>query len=158
MILMEINPLSKIVAISEMLILIAIVAWIGWLIGRWITNTKIRDLRRSIASYEVYLSDCRKKCLELNQVESAVITKENLKVIEGIGPKIESLLQKNGIYTLDQLAKSSTGNLLSLLQNAGSSFQMHDPNSWPQQAALARDGKWEELGKLQDKLEGGKFV
>jgi len=28
--------------------------------------------------------------------------------------------------------------------------------TWPQQAALARDGKMDELKALQDKLDGGK--
>jgi len=33
---------------------------------------------------------------------------------------------------------------------------MHDPGSWPQQAGLAAEGKWDELQTLQDNLDGGK--
>lgn len=33
---------------------------------------------------------------------------------------------------------------------------MHDPTTWPDQAALARDGKWDELKKWQDELNKGK--
>ena len=30
------------------------------------------------------------------------------------------------------------------------------PETWPQQAQLAADGKWDELKALQDELDGGK--
>jgi len=33
---------------------------------------------------------------------------------------------------------------------------MHDPGSWPRQSRLAADGKWNELEKLQDELDGGR--
>ncbi|HBY69766.1 MAG TPA: 50S ribosomal protein L21, partial [Flavobacteriaceae bacterium] len=29
-------------------------------------------------------------------------------------------------------------------------------DTWPQQAQLAADGKWDELEKLQDELDGGR--
>ena len=35
---------------------------------------------------------------------------------------------------------------------------MHVPDTWPQQAQLATDGKWDELKVLQDKLDGGRVV
>jgi len=37
-----------------------------------------------------------------------------------------------------------------------SRYKMHDPTTWPKQAKLAADGKWDELKKLQDELDGGK--
>ena len=33
---------------------------------------------------------------------------------------------------------------------------MHVPGTWPRQAGLAHEGKWEELSKWQDELDGGK--
>jgi hypothetical protein len=33
---------------------------------------------------------------------------------------------------------------------------MHNPGTWPKQAKLAADGKWEELETLQKQLKGGK--
>ena len=39
---------------------------------------------------------------------------------------------------------------------AGDAFKMHNPTTWPDQAAFARDGKWAELKKWQDELDGGK--
>jgi len=32
----------------------------------------------------------------------------------------------------------------------------HVTDTWPKQAKLAADGKWEELKKWQDELDGGK--
>ena len=33
-----------------------------------------------------------------------------------------------------------------------------DPTTWPQQAAMAADGKWDELKVWQDELDGGRVV
>lgn len=82
--------------------------------------------------------------------------KDDLKVVEGIGPKIEELCHKAGIYTFADLATSSPESIKKILDDAGSRFQMHDPTTWPDQAALARDGKWDELKTWQDELNKGK--
>lgn len=82
--------------------------------------------------------------------------KDDLKVVEGIGPKIEGLCHNAGIYTFADLAKASADTLKGILTEAGSRFQMHDPTTWPDQAALARDGKWDELKTWQDELNKGR--
>ena len=82
--------------------------------------------------------------------------KDNLKKIEGIGPKIEKLLQAKGIVTFADLAKAKQKTLKEVLADAGSRFRMHDPTTWPEQAALAAAGETEKLAKLQDELKGGK--
>lgn len=81
---------------------------------------------------------------------------DNLKLVEGIGPKIEQLLNKEGILTFRQLSEASHERLSDLLRAAGARFHMHDPGSWPRQAELAADGKWEELREWQDDLKKGK--
>ena len=45
-----------------------------------------------------------------------------------------------------------------MLASAGGQFASHDPETWPKQAELARDGKWDELKKWQDELDGGKVI
>lgn len=89
-------------------------------------------------------------------VQTMAVVKDDLKKIEGIGPKIASLLNEAGIMSFADLANADAADLKTILVNAGSRFQMHNPGSWPQQAALARDGKWDELNELQDRLDGGK--
>ncbi len=82
--------------------------------------------------------------------------KDDLKKIEGIGPKIEGLLNEGGIKTWRQLAKADVAAIKRILEAAGPRYQMHDPGSWPRQSKLAADGDWETLNKLQDELQGGK--
>lgn len=83
---------------------------------------------------------------------------DDLKKIEGVGPKIAELLINGGIPTFVALADAPVERLKEILAAAGSRYTMHDPTTWPQQARLAADGKWEELDKLQDELDGGKVV
>jgi predicted flap endonuclease-1-like 5' DNA nuclease len=81
--------------------------------------------------------------------------KDDLKVVEGIGPKIESLFNEAGINTFGELANASADRLKEILVAAGSRYQMHDPTTWPAQSKLAEEGKWEELKKWQDELNKG---
>lgn len=92
---------------------------------------------------------------------SEVIIPENaddLKVIEGVGPAIEKLLQANGIYTYAQVVEKSAEDIKAILSEAGSKFAIHDPATWGEQAALLRDGKMEEFNALAEELKGGKRV
>jgi len=81
---------------------------------------------------------------------------DDLKIVEGIGPKIEGLIKADGINTWAELADASVERLRGILEAAGSRYRMHNPSTWPQQSALAAAGKWEELEKLQDELNGGR--
>ncbi len=81
---------------------------------------------------------------------------DDLTKIEGIGPKIKQLLHEGGIPTFEALANSKPADIKKILEAAGPRYTMHDPGSWPRQSRLAADGKWKELEKLQDELDGGK--
>ena len=78
---------------------------------------------------------------------------DDLKKIEGIGPKIASTLVKAGIVTYADLAKAKPAKISEIIEGVRGN---HVPDTWPQQAKLAADGKWDELKVLQDKLDGGK--
>lgn len=81
---------------------------------------------------------------------------DNLKRIEGIGPKIESILNDAGILTFQQLAAAEVTLLQEILSAAGERYRLADPGSWPRQAGLAAAEKWDELSQLQDELKGGR--
>lgn len=83
---------------------------------------------------------------------------DDLKVIEGVGPKIEGLLKDAGIDSWSALASADIEKLKEILAEAGSRYKMHDPATWAKQAQLASKGKWEELQQYQDELKGGKVV
>ena len=82
--------------------------------------------------------------------------KNDLKKVEGIGPKIEELLQAAGVRTFADLAATSIDKLKEILITAGTRYRMHNPTTWPEQATLARDEHWAELKMLQAKLKGGR--
>ncbi len=82
---------------------------------------------------------------------------DDLKLIEGIGPKIAEIFADAGIDTWQKLADASVDQLNEILENAGSRYKMHDPTTWPQQAKLAAQGKYDELSELQDNLKGGRI-
>ena len=81
---------------------------------------------------------------------------DDLKIVEGIGPKIEELCHNAGIKTWKALSETSVEALKEILSAAGPSYQIHDPSTWAQQAGLADQGKWDELKKWQDELDAGK--
>lgn len=91
-----------------------------------------------------------------NSGQKVTAKADDLKKIEGIGPKIASLLVADGISSFADLAKAKQTKLKAVLTAAGSRYKMHDPTTWPKQAKLAATGKWDELETLQGKLKGGK--
>ncbi|AWM13273.1 50S ribosomal protein L21 [Flavobacterium sediminis] len=83
---------------------------------------------------------------------------DDLKKIEGIGPKAAEVLVAAGVDTYAKLAGTSADKVKEILDAAEAKVQHLDPTTWAQQAQLAADGKWDELQKLQDELNGGKAV
>ena len=53
-------------------------------------------------------------------------------------------------------ASTDADKMKEILTNAGSRFAGHDPSTWGKQAQMAADGKWDDLKKWQDELDGGK--
>lgn len=82
--------------------------------------------------------------------------KDDLTVVEGIGPKIQELLYQYGIQTYRQLAETDVARLKEILSAAGPQLAMHDPGTWPSQANLAANDQWEALKSIQGFLKGGK--
>jgi predicted flap endonuclease-1-like 5' DNA nuclease/FtsZ-binding cell division protein ZapB len=82
--------------------------------------------------------------------------KDDLTVIEGIGPKIQELLYQYGVRTYHQLADTDVVRLKEILSEAGPQLAMHDPGTWPSQANLAANDQWEALKSIQGFLKGGK--
>ena len=69
------------------------------------------------------------------------IAKDDLKIIDGIGPKIESLFNEAGISTLERLAATKVEDLKAILEKAGPRFKMHNPETWRTQAKEVISGK-----------------
>ena len=107
--------------------------------------------REQAAAKPAWQSDRPTPAPELPAQES-----DDLKRIEGIGPIISTLLNEAGIRTFALLAETETAQLDKILREAG--ITIADPGTWPEQAALAAVGKWQDLKILQDELVGGRRV
>jgi predicted flap endonuclease-1-like 5' DNA nuclease len=84
------------------------------------------------------------------------VVKDNLKKIEGIGPKIEELLNNDGVYSFQDLISASVSRIRGILIAAGPNYAVHDPSTWAEQARLAHEGLWDDLSDMQEQLKGGK--
>lgn len=84
------------------------------------------------------------------------IKQDDLKIVEGIGPKIEGLFHNFDIKTWKALSETSIEKCQEVLNSGGERYRIHKPGTWPKQALLAYQGRWKELVKWQDELDGGK--
>ena len=80
---------------------------------------------------------------------------DDLKKIEGAGPKAAEALVNAGYETFAKVAKAKPEELSNVLSEASSRLAHIVTDTWPKQAKLAADGKWDELKALQEKLDGG---
>lgn len=157
-----------------------ICAILGYLLGRLrpkakavetVNNSEAQKWRARYAEMEGDLVECRKRLKAQSAQASATvisfdpdkvkavfgkkIKRNDLKIVEGIGPKIEALFQDNGIRTWKDLSQATVLRCREILASGGKSFEMHKPDTWPKQAEMADHGKWEELKQWQDTLKGG---
>ncbi len=117
--------------------------------------------------YDKFLFDCveedgvddfEEEVVETKIVDSVDENREDdLKIVEGIGPKIEEILKSSGIKTWKDLSESTPEQIRDiLLEVGGERYAFHDPTTWADQAKLAVEGKFEELEEYQDFLNGGR--
>ncbi len=125
----------------ELIIMLTVAFMLGWAFNYFWSRFTAQQSNLSLESIP-------KKFIGVN--------KSDLKIIEGIGPKIEELLKSNGLKEWRDVASADIDKLRSILTKGGDRFQMHDPSSWADQAALAAEGKWLELEEYQNLLIGGR--
>jgi len=99
----------------------------------------------------------KKKTTEEGEPIKPTAKADDLGKIEGVGPKVAEALHNAGIKTFKQLAKMEPDAIKEILNNVEEGhFNLQDSTTWPTQAGLAAEGKWDELKTLQDELMGGK--
>jgi len=136
--------------------------WVLW----WLSNRSKRE--QDVASIEIEVqppqpevetpSVAPRPGTEDQEQEPPAVP-DDLKRIEGIGPKFSKVLQDAGIRTFAQLAAASPDRLAQILEAADPRLlRLADPTTWPEQAALAAAGNWDALGVLQGSLKGGRRV
>jgi predicted flap endonuclease-1-like 5' DNA nuclease len=150
------------------LVALLVAALLGFIIGylyRRIRRARLIALKNENEDLKIKLNVCiqqKEKLLPFNaaaakEVFKMRIVENDLKIVEGIGEKIESILNKRGITTWHQLSQTSADKIKEiLLADGGSSYKIHEPKTWPGQALLAYEGKWAQLKEYQDQLIAGR--
>lgn len=116
-------------------------------------------LEEDVATIAAQIKSAAKPVAKKEEAKAAtekVEAGDKLNKIEGIGPKIASVLVEAGLSTFALLAESTPEKIREILDNAEGNFAAHDPGTWPKQASMAAAGQWDELKAWQDELNGGK--
>ncbi|PID32290.1 hypothetical protein CR970_01275 [Candidatus Saccharibacteria bacterium] len=143
------NYKSKSTAALEIIVMLVGAFALGYLLHRLICRARHGETR-------VAATTKPRRATGVSTTRPRPARPDDLTVVEGIGPKINEILNGAGVTTYAQLADMSSESIKKLLGDAGRRYQVHDPGTWPRQAALARDGKMDELKELQDELTGGR--
>ena len=80
---------------------------------------------------------------------------DDLKKIEGAGPKAAEALVAAGVDTFAKVAEKTPEELSTILTDASPRLAHLVTDTWPKQAKLAAAGKWDALKALQERLDGG---
>lgn len=105
------------------------------------SDTETSEVRGGVTEYVTELSG--------RELGFHGLSTDNLRIIDGIGPKMEAVLHENGIMTWADVAAESPESLRAVLDRYGNKYRIIDPASWIEQAQLAHQGSSEELIALQ---------
>lgn len=78
-------------------------------------------------------------------VVRATTKRDDLLIIEGIGPKSKEALYKGGITSFEQIANLTPDDLYRIVKIEGGVNLVSDTKTWPKQARLLADGKVKEF-------------
>ena len=92
---------------------------------------------------------------EVEEVFATMPGRDDLKELAGINSKAESLLNGIGIFRFAQLAQTPVTTIRRVLAEHGPLLHTYDPVTWPGQAQLAADGRWDELRLWQEQMRRG---
>lgn len=127
-------------------------ALLVYLLRCWLNRRDRRVAFPAETGYELPLYS-KPWAAEAPDDKSAAPEPDDLRLIEGVGPKVAALLNGKGITTFRQLAASTEAELRQVLKAAR--LPMINPATWPEQARLAAAGQWDGLKTLQAGLKGG---
>ena len=82
---------------------------------------------------------------------------DDLKIVEGIGPRIELILYNGGIRTFKDLSETRVDRLKEILIAAGKNPNFNDPSTWPEQARLLANGEMDKFKAYTKWLDGGRI-
>lgn len=89
-------------------------------------------------------------------VTRAASKRDDLLIIEGIGPKSKDALNKAGITSFEQIANLTPDDLYRIIKIEGGVNLVSDTKTWPKQARLLADGKIKEFEEYVKYLVGSR--
>jgi predicted flap endonuclease-1-like 5' DNA nuclease len=129
-------------------ILTAIALW--W----WLQKNKLKgEIKAEIKVEPIVLPEDEP---EAAVNESETEKTDDLRVVEGIGPRSAEVLEAAGVKTYTQLSEMDPDAIQAILREAN--VRVPYPETWPEQAALAAAGNWDALEELQETLQAGRRV
>lgn len=134
------------------LLALALLVWVwGWYSERRVTTPAAAD------SHAAPAAEPARTAPVAGAVRAApqAVQPDDLKVIEGIGPKMAAALIAAGIDTFAKLSTSTEADLHAAVERAGMRFAPSIP-TWAEQAAYAARGDWDGLKVFQGTLKGGR--
>lgn len=125
-------------------------------------NDDDNEYKQKYLDTKAALEECRNENKNVKTTTSAAFiaddsVKDDLTKVEGIGPKIQGLLNNDGIWSWKQLSEVSVERIQKVLDDAGPRYRVHNPGSWPLQAKMCHNGEWDKLDKWQDEHKGGRL-
>lgn len=121
-----------------------------------LNGLKTANVASKIEAAEKAKTSSKKAAVEKPiQFDFSKLSDKNLQIVEGIGPKMELVLQEAGVNTWSDLANKSEIEVREILDSHGDKYKMINPESWALQAGLASTGQWKELITLQKQLDTG---
>ncbi len=98
---------------------------------------KVEDVQEKVEKVikpETKKTPVKKKAAPKKPVAKKVAAKNDLKVIKGIGPKMEATLNAAGITSYADVAKATLKSVEKILTDAGMNTKMYNPAQWKEQA------------------------
>ena len=151
---------------------------IGFFVGKSQGNSReleasLDQLRTTNSDLQADLSQCQERLSEQSAqlshkeipfdshkaktIFGRFIKQDDLKIVEGIGPKIEGLFHNYNIKTWKDLSNVTVSKCREVLDSGGEKYRLHDPASWPMQARMCYEGKWKDLYRWQEEHKHGKL-
>ncbi len=108
-------------------------------------ETRVRELLKLTQEREQEINTLKAKALAMQ---------DDFSHLDGVGPKISATLRSAGIKTFAKLAAKDVDDLREILVAENPRLlRLSDPTTWPEQAGMAAEGRWENLKALQEDLK-----
>jgi predicted flap endonuclease-1-like 5' DNA nuclease len=116
------------------------------------TTDRAISAETRISELDNFTSELEHEIISLKAKQRAM--QDDFSRLDGIGPKIASVLRSAGVKTFAKLAAKETDEIREILAASNPSLlKLSDPTSWPEQAGRAAEGEWESLKTLQENLK-----